>query len=92
MKPVWPVITSTAMLDERLRNVEYAKDQMEYLTLPAIKSSGVNGRVTTRWRLTWSERLRIIFSGNLWIQMLTFHERLQPIRPTTEEPTVEECL
>lgn len=86
MKPITPTISTE---DARLTSVVFAKDQPEYLQLPAIKSAC--GRVTTRWRLDWRERLRVIFSGDLWLQVLTFGEPLQPVRILTKEPTTDEC-
>lgn len=84
MKPVSPVIPRTA-LDE----IIFAEDQAEYLNLPAIKNSSPEGMVTTRWHLTWQERFRVLFSGNLWLSILTFHNPLQPITLTTKCPKTD---
>ena len=70
-------------------NCTYAKDQPQYLPLPAHKSP-VNGRVTSCWALTWRERLRVLFTGRIWLQQLTFGDPLQPQRPSVERPTLEE--
>lgn len=75
-----------------LPEVVFAKDQPEYLQLPAIVSNDTSGRVTTRWRLGWKERLRLLFSGNLYVQVLTFHKSLQPIKLMVDCPPVEDCL
>ncbi len=87
MTPVEPVIRET---DSRLISLTFAKNQPEYMPLPAVVSG--YGRVTTRWRLTWRERLRLLLRGDLWLQVLTFNHPLQPIKLLTEEPGVEECL
>ena len=70
--------------------VVYARNQPQYQPLPAIKSD--RGRLTTRWHLNWRERLRVLFRGDLYIQVLTYGQLLQPIKPFTEEPSIEECL
>lgn len=49
-------------------NYVYAKDQPEYLPLPALKTE--DGTVTSCWALTLCERLRILFSGKIWCSIL----------------------
>jgi hypothetical protein len=34
--------------------------------------------VTTRWKLSWKERLQVLFGGCVWLSMLTFNRPLQP--------------
>lgn len=77
MKPVSPVIPG-------LPEVVYAKDQPEYLPLPAHRAE--DGCVTTRWRLTWKERLKVLVTGNIWLQLLTFNQPLQPVMLHTHLP------
>lgn len=79
MKAITPIIPG-----RDLPVVTYAKDQPEYLNLPAHVDE--HGRVTTRWKLTWRERLRILLYGNLWLSILTFGQKLQPVRLDTECP------
>ena len=38
------------------------------------------------WMLSWRERIKISFTGKLWISMLTFNNPLQPIKPEVDEP------
>lgn len=64
--------------------------QPEYEPLPVLRSP--NGVVTMRYKLTLRERLRILFKGNLYLQQLTFRNGFQPIKPSVEEPLIEECL
>ena len=51
--------------------VVYAKDQPEYLPLPAWR--GEDGTVVTRWHLSFLERLKIAIGGSLWLTVLTFN-------------------
>ena len=63
-------------------NTVYAKDQPEYLPLPVFKSK--TGEVTSCWRLTWVERLQVLFFGRVYITILTFNKPLQPLRPSVD--------
>lgn len=72
-----------------------AKNQPEYDPLPAVvqkTSASRYGMVTTRWKLTLSERVKILFSGDLWLQILTFDRDLQPVKFLTSEPSDHDCL
>jgi len=70
------------------QNVVYAKDQKEYLPLPAHRSTG--GRVICCWSLSWRERLAILLRGRLWLSVLTFNQPLQPLLPQVDHPFVRE--
>ena len=65
-------------------NTIYAKDQPEYLPLVVHKDEG--GTVTSLWKLTPFERLKILFTGRLWLQNLTFNRPLQPQLPSVNNP------
>ncbi len=79
MKPITPIVPGF-----NLPTVEYAKDQPEYLTLPAWR--GEDGMVITRWQLSFVERLRVLFGGSIWLTVLTFNKPLQPVKLETECP------
>lgn len=66
------------------QTVVMAKDQPEYLPLPAHRDA--EGLVTTCWKLTFKERLIVLFLGKFWFQQHTFGMRLQPQRPSVEMP------
>jgi hypothetical protein len=75
------------------RAVIFAKDQPEYLQLPAL----TNGhQVETQWKFSLRDRLRILFSGRVWLTFLTFGKPLQPSRlaafrdPLDEDPEIVE--
>ena len=57
-------------------NVVFAENQPEYLPLPAYKSK--DGMVTICWKLSFKERLKVLFAGKIWQKMLTFNKPLQP--------------
>lgn len=65
-------------------NTIFAKDQPQYLQLPAHRDG--SGVVTTCYELTLKERFAILFGGKVWLQLLTFNKPLQPQRITIEKP------
>lgn len=78
MKPISPVVKGFEDLE-----VVFAKDQPEYLPLPALPSGD---QVITHWRLSWSERLRALIKGDLYLTLLTFRRPLQPISLSLKRP------
>lgn len=60
-------------------NIVFAKDQPEYEPLPAFREKGERGEVITCHKLSFKERLIILFSGKVWLAMLTFNQPLTPI-------------
>ena len=46
------------------QNIIWAKDQSEYLPLPAITDDTYT---VTCWALSWRERLRMLWFGRLWL-------------------------
>ena len=81
MTPVSPVVPGAD-----LPEIVFAKNQPEYLPLPAHRTD--DGRVYTRWRLTWRERLRVLLGGNLWLMVMTFNRPLQPVMIEAQAPDV----
>jgi len=65
-------------------NLILAKNQPQYLQLPVYANE--NGDCTSCWRLSLGERLRLLFTGRLWITTKTFNQPLQPIRPDVDCP------
>ena len=60
------------------QNVVFAKDQPEYLPLPAFKNESPQGEVVSCYKLSWKERLYILVTGKLWISVLSFNKPLTP--------------
>jgi len=80
MKPLSPVVLDS---EERwgVSEIVFAKDQPEYIPLPALKFQ--DGLVVTRWSLSLKERLNLLFGGSIFLGMLTYNHPLQPIRIST---------
>ena len=66
-------------IDFKERNIEIAKDQDQYETLPA-HAIQYRGEVVICIKLTTWERIRILFSGKFWTSILTFKQPLQPVK------------
>lgn len=66
-------------------NVTFAENQPEYLPLPAFRNQSPQGEVTTCWNLTFKERLRVLFKGEIWLCLLTFNKPLTPTFITTKK-------
>lgn len=67
-------------------NVVYGDHQKEYLPLPAYKEG--DGRVITCWQLSLKERIKLLFSGTIWHETLTFNNPLQPVMFHTDKPEI----
>lgn len=61
--------------------VVIAKDQPEYRPLRSLRATTVDGRLLTRWSFTEAERKAIAEGADLFIQIMTFHGKLQPLLP-----------
>ena len=68
------------------QTVVIAKDQPEYLPLPAHQFNDEHGRIAFCWKMSWRERMRVLFTGVLWQQVLTFNQPLQPQKLETIKP------
>ena len=71
-------------------NTVFAKDQPEYQPLHAYREDSVNGNgeVVTCWELSFRERLRILFKGEVWLCLLTFNKPLTPSFMTTKKSDI----
>lgn len=68
-------------------NVTFGKNQPEYQLLPAFKNN-TTGEVVTCWSLSFRERFRILFTGEIWLCLLTFGKPPAPTFLTTEKSEV----
>lgn len=64
-------------------NCTYAKNQKEYLPLPAYKNKD---GVVSCWKLSLLERIKILLKGKFYFSVYTFNKPLQPQRPFIENP------
>ena len=65
-------------------NTEFAKDQEEYNTLPCLKLDTPEGHVIICQKMTFRERVRVLFTGKVWLTLLSFNKPLAPHHMSTE--------
>ncbi len=63
-------------------NKIYAEDQPQYQPLPVFKADTPQGECISCWQLSFFERLKILFTGKLWLSLMTFNKPLTPVYPT----------
>jgi hypothetical protein len=66
-------------IDFKQRNVTYAENQPEYIALPAHRDGG--GVVTSCWKFSLRERIKILLGAKFYWQQLTYGQPLQPVKP-----------
>lgn len=59
-------------------NVDFAKGQDEYLTLPALRLGDSNDTIVTCYKLSFWERLKVLFTGIIWMSEMNFNKPLTP--------------
>lgn len=68
-------------------NFIFAKDQPEYFSLPVWrKPNSSKGVVVSCWKAGLIERFKILFSGKLYLSLLSFNKPLTPNRIYAENP------
>ena len=60
------------------QNIVFANDQPEYMPLPALKIESEQGEVISCWRLSFKERVKVLFSGKVWLSLMSFNKPLTP--------------
>jgi len=59
-------------------NVTYAENQPEYRPLPGFKNPSPEGEFVFCMGLSIKERIKLLFTGKLWVTLLTFNRPLTP--------------
>jgi hypothetical protein len=72
-------------LEFKEQNIVFAKDQPEYMPLPGHKVNDERGEFIFCMGLSFTERLRLLFTGKLWCSLLTFNKPLTPSFFTTKK-------
>jgi hypothetical protein len=71
------------------KEVVYAKDQPEYIPLRTLKSDGPMGAVISRWTLTQEQRIAVVNGADIFLELSTFGNPLQPIRMAISDGKVD---
>jgi hypothetical protein len=56
----------------------YGAQQPEYLPLPALRMGDAFGTVRSCWSFGWRDRLRVLVSGRVYLDLMTFGDDIQP--------------
>ena len=70
------------------QTVIFAKDQPQYQQLPALKIKSNEGEVISCWNLSFTERLRVLFTGKIWLSLMSFNKPLTPSFLSTKKDDV----
>lgn len=71
-------------------NTEFARDQAQYRVLYGhMNYADPAGKATFCWRLSFRQRLRVLLTGVVWHQVMTFKAPLQPQLLLTYKPTLK---
>ncbi len=69
------------------QTIVIARNQSQYKPLPAFKfKDDPEGRTVCCWEISFKERIKLLFSGKIWHQILTFNGPLQPQLLSLEKP------
>jgi hypothetical protein len=60
------------------QNIVFAKDQPEYQPLPALRINSPQGEVISCWKMSFKERIKVLFTGVVWLSLLSFNKPLTP--------------
>ncbi len=60
------------------QNTVIAKDQKEYVPLPALRFNDEQGNLVFCSYLSPRERLKVLFTGRIWVCLLTFNKPVTP--------------
>lgn len=66
-------------------NTTFAKDQPQYHPLPGHKYDEPEGRFVFCMKMSFIERLRVLFTGRVWCSLMTFNNPLTPSRHSTKK-------
>lgn len=59
-------------------NINFAESQDEYTTLPALRIGDKCDTIVTCWKLSFWERIKILFTGVFWMSEMNFGKPLTP--------------
>ena len=60
------------------QNTVIAKDQPQYMPLPALIIESPYGEVISCWKMPFKDRVKVLFTGRIWLNLLSFNKPLTP--------------
>jgi hypothetical protein len=70
------------------QNCTFAENQPEYTPLPALKLETGMKEVISCWKLSFPERVQVLFFGRIWLSLATFGKPLTPSFLATKKKRV----
>lgn len=68
----------------------FGADQKEYLPLPAYRHKDDWLCVSSCWGMSLKERVKVLFTGKVWVTMPTFGKALTPVKISAHKPDFKE--
>lgn len=69
-------------------NVVFYKDKPGYMPMYAFKTSDAEGYIVSCWNLSISERIRVLFTGKIWINSMMYHNPITAIFMSTKKSQI----
>jgi len=60
------------------QNIVFAEGQPEYESLPALLIDSPQGEVISCWKMSFKERVKVLFFGRVWVSLMSFNKPLTP--------------
>lgn len=73
---IWLLAVRPANFKEA--NVVASKNQPQYQPLPALRIDSKNGEVISCWKIGILKRIKLLFTGRIWVSLFTFGGPVQP--------------
>src|SRR3990167_410842 len=73
-------------------NTVIAANQPPYQPLYAFNYQDASGRIACCWNLSYWERFRVLMTGKIWHEILTFQKPLQPQLLSVSKPDLTVVL
>jgi hypothetical protein len=48
------------------------------MTLPALRIDSVEGEVISCWKMSFKERIKVLFFGRVWMSLMSFNKPFTP--------------
>ena len=74
------------IIDFKGRNAIFGANQPEYLPLYAYRHEDNEGTVSSCWKLSFRERLRVLITGRMYVSLMTFNTPICPQFVSLDNP------
>jgi hypothetical protein len=71
------------------QNITFANKQTSHIAIPAFKHPfDPRGEVVSCWKMNLWERIKVLFTGRIWVSLLSFNQPLTPSFLTTKRSDI----